>query len=238
MINVDDNGNLKPYESINIGDDTWFCVNQLEEEMDMKPFFSSARQFYLATLKKMFKKFPFGDTILKDLGIVQPDKTKSYSFSTVKRLAMRFPQIELASSDSLDLLRSEFTDFTLSPGDLPSPTYYKDCSGTEKPRPWPFWWKVSKIKTLLQEPRFPNLAKLMAGLLSIPCSNADAERGFSILRKIHTDQRSNLHQTTIVSLMSLKFNSDDCCHDVKLDEELLKNCKKATRTALAKYKKP
>ena len=205
--------------------------------MDMKPFFSSVREFYLAMLKKMFKKFPFKDTIFLDLGILQPDKTKSYSFATVKRLAKRFPQIELISSESLDLLSSEFTDFLLSPpGDLPSVRYYKDCSQTEKPRPGPFWWEVSKMKTLLGELRFPNLAKLMAGLLSIPCSNADAERGFSILRKIHTDQRSNLDQSTIVSLMSLKFNSDSCCHDAELDEELLKNCKKATCKNLAKYK--
>lgn len=98
----------------------------------MKPFFSAVKQFYLATLKKMFKKFPFGDTILKDLGIVQPNKTSSYTVNTVHRLAKRFPQIELASSDSLDSLAE---DFLLSPNDLPPRRYYKDCDGTEKP-PW------------------------------------------------------------------------------------------------------
>ena len=42
------------------------------------------------------------------------------------------------------------------------------------------------------ELRFGILCHLMTGLLTITCSNADAERGFSILRKIHTDQRSIL----------------------------------------------
>ena len=60
------------------------------------------------------------------------------------------------------------------------------------------------MKRLDSEPKFPTLFKLMAGLLTIPCSNDDAERGFSILRKIHTDQRSNLDQSTIVAWMSLK----------------------------------
>ncbi len=77
------------------------------------------------------------------------------------------------------------------------------------------------MKTLLGEYRFPKLAKLMAGLLSIPCSNADSERGFSILRKIHTDQRSNLDLSTLISLMSIKYNCDDCCHEAKLDDQLL-----------------
>ena len=193
--------------------------------MDTQPFFLSVRKFYLATLKKMLQKFPFGDSLLKDLGIVQPNKTASYPASTVKTLAKRFPQIELSSSDSLDLLAEEFTDFVLSPGDLSGLDYYKDCNGIMKPRAGSFWWGVGKIKSFSGEPRFPNLSKLMAGLLSIPCSNADSERGFS---------KSNLDQTTIVSLMSLKFNSDECCHQVKLDEELLSNCKKATCKALQK----
>ncbi len=203
-------------ESLSIGIDTWVCVAELEKEMDMKPFFSAVKQFYLATLKKMFKKFPFEDTLLQDLGIIRPNKTASYTVNTVHRLAKRFPQIELASSCSLDCLAEEFTDFVLSPSDLPPLMYYKDCDGTDKPRPGPFWCEVGKMKTLLGESRFPKLAKLMAGLLSIPCSNADSERGFSILRKIHTDQRSNLDQSTLISLMSIKYNCDDCCHEAKL----------------------
>ena len=231
-IDLEKSENYKPDENMSLGTDTWACVAELEEEMDMKPFFSAVRKFYLATLKKMFKKFPFGDTLLKDLGIVQPNKTDSYTVKTVHRLAKKFPQIELASSDSLEHLAEEFTDFLLSPMDLPPLRYYKDCNGEEKPRPGPFWWEVGKMKTLLGEYRFPNLAKLMAGLLSIPCSNADSERGFSILRKLHTDQRHNLDQSTLISLMSVKFNSDACCHEVKFDNELLTDCKKATHKAL------
>ena len=75
------------------------------------------------------------------------------------------------------------------------------------------------MKTLDDKERFPLLFKLMAGLLSIPSSDADSERGFSVLRKMHTDQRSNLDLSTIVILMS--FNCDSCCFDGKLAEELL-----------------
>ena len=48
------------------------------------------------------------------------------------------------------------------------------------------------------------------------------------------DQRSNLDQSTVVALMSLKFNSDDCCHEVQLEQELLKISKKAASTHLGK----
>ena len=78
--------------------------------------------------------------------------------------------------------------------------------------------------TLDGERRFPSLTKLMMGLLSIPASNADSERGFSILRKIN--------QSTIIALMSIKFNCEYCCIDSELNSDLLKSCKKATVSAL------
>ena len=185
-------------------------ISALEEEMDTIQFLC-IKAFYTATLQKFFKNFPFGDTILQDLGIVQPTKTKSYTVSTINRLAERFPQIELDSPDSLHLLAQEFTDFLLSPEDLPALRYYKNCNEVEKLHPGLFWWEVGKIKTLLGGLRFANLAKLIAGLLAIPSSNADSERGFSILRKIHRDQ------STVVALMSQKFNSDDRCHEVQFE---------------------
>ena len=90
------------------------------------------------------------------------------------------------------------------------------------------------MKTFCGELRFPKLYRLMAGLLSIPCSNADAERGFSILHKIHTDERASLKQSSIIDLMSIKFNLYSCFYDSQLDQELLAKCKKATVKSLAK----
>ena len=92
-----------------------------------------------------------------------------------------------------------------------------------------YWWNVGKIVTLEGQPGFHNL---MMGLMFIPAFNADAEHDFSIFRKIHTDQRSNLSQSTFISLMSIKFNYEDCCTDTELSEDLLKDCKKATSIAV------
>ena len=68
----------------------------------------------------------------------------------------------------------------------------------------------------------------MTSLLIIPVSNADSERGFSMLRKIHTDQIPSLSQETLISLMTVKFNCLECCYEAALSEELLKECKRAT----------
>ena len=197
-------------ENLGVGSDTWVSLAELQEEYDLKPFFTAVRNFYVASIKKMLQKFPFSDSLLKDLGVLQPEKTASYSVDTVLGLAKRFPQLGLVDPESLDQLKEEFTDFKLSPEDLPPTSLYKAADLTMKPRVGRFWSEVSNIKTFDGRNRFSMLCHLIFGLLSIPCSNADSERGFSTLRKIHTDQRSNLDQSIIIALMSMKFNCDDC----------------------------
>ena len=79
----------------------------------------------------MLKKFPFGDSILRDLGIINPDKVATYSFES---LAKRFPQLDLAGSESSDGLKDEFMDFTLSPLDHLVVETYKSATGDQKPK--------------------------------------------------------------------------------------------------------
>ncbi len=159
------------------------------------------------------------------------------------KLAKKFPQLQLADSKSLDLSQAGVTDFFLSPQDLtPLISTYRAyeplfnphhaAEKIEKAYAGSFWWKVGQMKTLDDKEHFPLLFKLMAGVLSIPSSNADSERVFSVLRKIHTDQRSKLDYTTIVSLMPFKFNCDTCCYDTILTGELLVKYKRATYKSL------
>ena len=42
-------------------------------------------------------------------------------------------------------------------------------------------------------------------------------RSFAVLRKIRTDQHPTLKQSTIISLMAIKFNSEESCFDAKFN---------------------
>ena len=63
-------------------------------------------------------------------------------------------------------------EFSLSRTDLPTPKEYEAADGKMKPTAGSFWWDV---KTFDGQPRFPNLFKLMSGLLSIPASKLKIE---------------------------------------------------------------
>jgi len=58
----------------------------------------------------------------------RPHTHTAYYVDTVKSLATRFPQLELADAEALDQLKEEFMDFTLSPGDHPSVETYKSAT--------------------------------------------------------------------------------------------------------------
>ena len=121
-------------ENLGIGDDTWASIAVLEVVHDPKPFFTAIRTFYVATIQKMLKKFPFGDSLLKDLEIINPESVNTYFFPTVLSLAKRFPQIGLSESSKLDKLWEEFMDFKLSPVHHPPIQQYKSADKSMRPR--------------------------------------------------------------------------------------------------------
>ena len=169
-LSLDSEGQV-PDENLGIGNDKWVLIAQLEEEADPKPLYSAVRQFYVATIKKMFKKFPFNDSLLKKKEIINPEATCSNHISAVIDLSKRFQQIGLTDSSSLDKLWEEFMDFKLSPADLPCIDKYKSADKIERSKAGNFWWEVGKLKTLDWKARFPLLVRLMTSLLTIPVSN-------------------------------------------------------------------
>jgi hypothetical protein len=100
-------------EDLGIGTKTWMSVAKLESTHDTAPFFEAVRGFYVSSTKKMLNKLPFGDTLMKELSVLQPENTSSFPISKIISLAKRFPQLELGlcESKSLDQLQEEFQDF-------------------------------------------------------------------------------------------------------------------------------
>ena len=70
-----------------------------------------------------------------------------------------------------------------------------------------FWHAVSQMKLPSGSLQFQQLYQLSKVLLTLPHSNADTERVFSMLKKIQTDSRDNLSDQTIHSLLSVKINN-------------------------------
>ncbi|XP_033757996.1 uncharacterized protein LOC117340342 [Pecten maximus] len=185
----------------------------------------SVRSFYTKIVEKMCNKFPFGDPTMKDLGFLNPSARSSKTSDAVIRLIKRFPS--LSTDENLQQLQDQFDDYMLSPdSDLPPITDDLDK----------FWGEMSKQKDVFcKSDRFDVLSKLAFALLSLPNSNADSERAFSMVRKITTDFRSDMNNDTLCALLSTKINCDSDCCDYQPSTNVLKMAKTATTTYNVKH---
>ena len=174
------------------------------------------------------KKFSFTDHVLKDLAVLFPENQTNISVSAVSRLARRFhaavPDEEYDHSDE------EVLDYSLlSPDVLPAINNNKEPGKPTKVEELcEYWQKIGEMKTPDGNIRFPNLTSLFKCLLALTHSNADTECLFSIVRKILTDHRSEMEQSTLCALVCCKLNNSCCCYQLETPADLLKSAKQAT----------
>ncbi|KAJ7317078.1 hypothetical protein JRQ81_003240, partial [Phrynocephalus forsythii] len=89
--------------------------------------------------------------------------------------------------------------------------------------------KIDRFWGLLgKDVRFSELLKLMKALLCILHSNASSERVFSMVRKIVTENRISLDNSTVCALLSCKINHSDPAHKYTPSKKVLKDAKPAT----------
>ena len=111
-------------------------------------------------------------------------------------------------------MEEEYEEFQITPeADLPN---IKNEGRLDE-----YWDEVSlMINKVTKDPSFPLLSKLATAMLTIPNSNADCERVFSMIRKIQTDYRSDMDKSTLCSLLCAKINATETCYQFQPSKAL------------------
>ena len=84
---------------------------------------------------------------------------------------------------------------------------------------------MGRKKFAINEPcilPFARLGALAKALLTIPNSNAAPERTFSMVKKIFTEQGSQLGNSTLSALLKCKLNEDTICTEFAPCERTLR----------------
>ena len=159
----------------------------------------------------MLAVFPLSNEVLELAPIVVPAKRANYSIAQLRSLvsALGYQEYE-------DDIEEEWLEL------IAEDEVCDDVNFEE------YWGKAATTK--------PRLSTLMMALMSVPHSNASSERLFSMLKKVFNDERSQLGQETLTSLLSVKVNTQGCCHDTQYDNKLLISIKQAAMTHNNHYK--
>ncbi|CAC5365349.1 HPS6 [Mytilus coruscus] len=156
-------------ERIAIG---WTASEFLSDHEDLLPvvvnrFYSSVRQFNCIAVSTMIAKFPFKDMVLQTIAYINPE-------------------IKQNSPDQKSQLQDQASDYILSPkSDLPP--YDKENTTLNQ-----FWQSMAQRKVPSGQPSLNCSFNFRKVMLTIPHSDADTKRTFSMLKKIQTDSSDTL----------------------------------------------
>ena len=209
-------------QDVFIGDSTTALVlHHQDEGCNVAVFYEGVIKFYIAAVKKLLKVYDFKSGILQTLSFLNPEKCQTMPQSTFDTVEERIP---IAFDKAT--VKLEHREFMLD----------GEVQPDENDNAVDFWLKISHQKSPMGEKKYCNLATLALQLLSIPSSNADSERVFSLVRRIKTEFRSSLQTDTLSALIGCHFNkTTDCCEKVHLDESLITKAKTCTHERNLRY---
>ena len=206
-----------PNEDLFVGDSTTALLIDLtdNEGGPVNNFYSEVVSFFMSFVKKQLKCFDFSSDIFHTLSFLDPLLCQDLPLSTFDSIGTIF-----SIAFDKDLVKLEHREFMIE--DLTD--IRTECDAVK------FWVTVLNLKSPMGGSKYKNLATLALQLLSIPASNADSERVFSLVRRIKTDYRSSLSTETVSALIGCHFNNTaTCCETYKFDHTLLSKVKTCTR---------
>ena len=171
---------------------TALVLHHQDDGCNVTLFYEGAIKFYITAVKKLLKVYDFRSNILQTLSYLDPVKCQTIPQSTFDSIEERIP----VSFDKATV-KLEHREFMLDPEVQPEES---DDAVT-------FWLNISHLKSPMGEHKYHNLAMLALQLLSIPSSNADSERVFSMVRRIKTEFRSSLQSEPVSALVGCHFNN-------------------------------
>ncbi|KAK3912905.1 Zinc finger BED domain-containing protein 5 [Frankliniella fusca] len=169
---------------------------QLEKrrDQDVEAFRKKCLDFYLTGAKEMKNYLPINNRILKEAGFIDPKVAMSGAARTtlpdLKDIATNF---KVPLDLDCDAVAREWRE-------LPYALSEQEVAGLRDLDPPEFWKHVGQMKDYTDELRYPQLSKLARVTLSLPHSNAAAERAFSQVTDIKTAKRNAMGNCTLDSL--------------------------------------
>ncbi|KAE8738254.1 hypothetical protein FOCC_FOCC016275 [Frankliniella occidentalis] len=177
---------------------------------DIKKFRLKCLEFYVTGANEMKKYFPLQNPVLDGARFIDPSIALS-----VEARSGDFPDLQVLYNHFHVPLQLDNGELTKEWRELPY-TFSEDVK--EKMRgfePDRFWAEVAKLENYDGQPHFPQLVKLAQQcVLILPHSNADAERGFSVVTDTKTAKRNSMGNATLDAICvvrnAMQLRSEPC----------------------------
>lgn len=185
-LNLKNLNNLLPLSELFVGAECQELLNLQSEENVIK-FKEKCQNFYITAAEEILKRLPINDNFFKEMTFLDPEIALN---SSNRSDLMDMPLLKNHFKDFIDVykLTEEWRQlpFSLSNSDI---VRLKSLGGVNIAD---MWKEISMLKNLMiDSTSFPNLSMLSKLILTLPHSNAEAERVFSIVNDVKTKKKES-----------------------------------------------
>ncbi|XP_058847956.1 uncharacterized protein LOC117412816 isoform X2 [Acipenser ruthenus] len=226
---------------LNVGWTTRTTLNRLHEageisQYQVDNFHKAVRAFFVAAVDYAFKKLPFKEPVLEHSQFIDFQQKMDCDVNDALYFVYRFSHLlPYGDPKEQDKLSEEFLDYQLmEEKDIPRSIWEQAVSRVSEQEVYhrmdKVWAHMATIKSpVTGMPKLPMLSKVAQLILTLPHSNADAERVFSMIGLNKTDTRNALAlEGTLSSIMTIKMSGmEPNCFKYEPPAEVIKASKSA-----------
>lgn len=198
-IKFDEKENQKLLEEVSLGSECEEYLDKLMKEGHadiVANVRKNCLQFYVTAAEEIYKRLPINDKFLSKLKVFEYnlallDIDRETSFNDVSFIAET-----LGGFDENGLKKEWLTlhlDFTITEKEKLLKLNFDDM-----------WKQILQSQYSTNIDKYPNLKRLLNAVRSLPNSNADPERMFSVLTDLKTKKRNKLSSSSINAICVLK----------------------------------
>ncbi|XP_058881945.1 uncharacterized protein LOC117403636 [Acipenser ruthenus] len=226
---------------LNVGWTTRTTLNRLHEageisQYQVDNFHKAVRAFFVAAVDYAFKKLPFKEPVLEHSQFIDFQQKMDCDVNDALYFVYRFSHLlPYGDPKEQDKLSEEFLDYQLmEEKGIPRSIWEQAVSRVSEQEVYhrmdKVWAHMATIKSpVTGMPKLPMLSKVAQLILTLPHSNADAERVFSMIGLNKTDTRNALAlEGTLSSIMTIKMSGmEPNCFKYEPPAEVIKASKSA-----------
>ena len=198
---IDPNSSLQllPLQQVGLGGECETILRSIDNNEGNKHFKTRCLGFYQIALTEIFKRLPLFDDLFKEMKFIIPKTALSLetreTLPNLMTLSSKYEHI----IGSVSQIQREWEDL---------PVYFNpdEQSRLEKMNVEEFWEYLSQLRNYSDIYVFRNLALMAKLVLTLPHSNAETERIFSMMGDAKTKKRNKMGPELLDSILFINSN--------------------------------
>lgn len=210
-INLQHPGNFLHLESINLGTECNEFVSGLPPDIK-NHIWKSCLQFLIAASVELQNRFPLDNTFFDSLRFLKPDVAlldRPEHLKTLKHVYDNFNEIEDFDKMEVDIEWNSLLHYF--DNELEKKRFMEKTIED-------FWWSLRQVRNFEDKFEFKNLCYLASLCMTLPHSNAETERIFSVVTDVKNKKRNKISSEALNAVCSIRLSNESCCTHFSVNE--------------------